>query len=97
MILKKGVLPNTKEVAQVYAWIYDHSPSFRIVCYVMTSVWAIAFAIECMTRFTLIWLKFPVSLIYIYGQIIFTVLVVLCAILQIVVYGNRTKIYNGIC
>ncbi|CAF0735347.1 unnamed protein product [Adineta steineri] len=37
---RKQDVPNPKEVAQVYAWIYDHCSSYRISCYLMTGVWA---------------------------------------------------------
>jgi hypothetical protein len=80
---KKRELPTVKEVAQLYAWIYDHCSSFRIACYFMTSVWVVAFSVEFIIRFVLISLHLPIGLIYIYGQIVFSVLVVLCAILQI--------------
>ena len=75
--------PNMKEVTEVYTWLYDHSSSFRATCYFMTGVWAVCFSIECVFRYLLILSQAPINLIFIYGQILFMVIVILCVVLQI--------------
>ncbi|UJR17612.1 hypothetical protein I4U23_004508 [Adineta vaga] len=80
---KKEILSNMKEAAQVYAWIYDHCSSFRISCYFMTCVWITAFSIEFIFRIIFISLNLSVNSIFIYGQIVFGIVVAGCAILQV--------------
>ncbi|CAF1041118.1 unnamed protein product [Adineta steineri] len=79
----KGKISRMKEATQVYAWVYDHSSSFRISCYFMTSAWAVAFCLDFIIRFILICSDLSIDQIYYWGQITFCILAVLCLILQI--------------
>ncbi|CAF0746875.1 unnamed protein product [Adineta steineri] len=88
---RKQDVPDPKEVAQVYAWIYDHCSSFRISCYLMTGVWAVGFCIECIVRYILIASHFTVNEVFLYGKISFIIIIIICATLQIccVVYERK--------
>jgi hypothetical protein len=77
-------LSNKQEVAQVYEWIYTHCSSFRISCYMITSIWAIGFFLEFFARLTLIIIHLPVNKIVIYGHIILSSITVLCIVSSII-------------
>lgn len=80
---RRSAVLNMREVAQVYSWLYDHCSSFRATCYFMTGAWVVAFAIECTTRYIMIISGMSMDAIFLYGQVIFLVIVMACAILQI--------------
>ena len=80
---QRSAASSTKEVAQVYSWLYDHCSSFRATCYFMTCAWILAFAIECIVRYLMIIYGLSINSIFIYGQISFLIAVTTCAILQI--------------
>ena len=80
---RRSVASNRKDVANMYSWLYEHCSSFRVTCYFMTCVWIVAFTAECLVRYTLIIYGLSINSIFIYGQIMFMVVVTTCAILQI--------------
>jgi hypothetical protein len=77
-------LSNKQEVVQVYEWIYKHCSSFRVACYLLTSIWAIGFCLEFVARLTLILVHLPLSKIVIYAHIILSSITILCIVLSIV-------------
>jgi hypothetical protein len=84
-------LSNKQEVTQVYEWIYKNCSSFRNSCYMITSIWAIGFLLEFLSRLTLIVLHLPVNLIVIYGHIILSSITAICIILSIVCIATERK------
>ncbi|CAF1376838.1 unnamed protein product [Rotaria sordida] len=77
-------LSNKQEIAQVYEWIYNNCSSFRISCYMITSIWAIGFLLEFLTRLFLILIHLPINKIVLYGHIILSSITVLCIISSII-------------
>jgi hypothetical protein len=77
-------LSHKKEVAQVYGWIYRSCSSFRLSCYIITSVWSIGYLLEFIIRFTMILVGLSVNKIVIYGHIILSSITVLMIILTII-------------
>lgn len=71
-------LPRKQEVARVYEWIYTNCSSFRISCYLITSIWAIGLLLEFLARLLLILIHLPVNKIVIYGHIILSSITVIC-------------------
>jgi len=89
-------LSNKQEVAQVYEWIYTHCSSFRISCYIITSIWAVGFFLEFFARLTLIIIHLSVNKIVIYGHIILsliTVLLIVSSIICITIERKHTLIF----
>ena len=77
-------LSQKKEVAQVYGWIYHSCSSFRLSCYIITSVWSIGYLSEFIIRFTMILVGLSVNKIVIYGHIILSSITVLMIVLTII-------------
>jgi hypothetical protein len=84
-------LSNKQEVTQVYEWIYMHCSSFRFSCYTITSIWAIGFLLEFLSRLTLILVDLPVNLIVIYGHIILSSITAVCIALTIICIATERK------
>ena len=77
-------LSHKQEVAQVYEWLYAYCPSFRLSCYLITSVWSVGYFIEFFIRLTFILIGLPVSKIVIYGHIILSSITVLMIVLSVI-------------
>ena len=84
-------LSSKEEVAQVYDWLYIHFSSFRLSCYLITSIWSIGFLLESLTRLILILIHLPINQILIYGNIILSLITVLCIILTIICITKERK------
>jgi hypothetical protein len=80
-----------KEVAQVYEWIYEHCLSFRVSCYLITSIWSIGFLFEFLARLILILIHLSVNKIVIYANIILSSITVACVILTIICITKERK------
>jgi len=82
-----GLIPkltHKQEVSQVYEWIYAHCSSFRIACYLITSIWSIGLLLEFLTRLFLILIHLSVTQIFIYSHIILSSISSLLIILTII-------------
>ncbi|CAF1390855.1 unnamed protein product [Adineta ricciae] len=79
------------EARLVYAWLYEHCSSFRISCYFMTSVWAVAFLSDFIIRFALYAANASINTMYVWGQITFCIACALCAVLQILTMTIERK------
>jgi hypothetical protein len=77
-------LSHKKEVAQVYEWLYRSCPSFRLSCYITTSIWSIGYLLEFVIRLTLILIRLSVNKIVIYGHIILTSITVLMILFTVI-------------
>ncbi|CAF2750613.1 unnamed protein product [Rotaria sp. Silwood2] len=77
-------LSNKQEVAQVYEWIYKNCSSFRMSCYMITSIWAVGFLLEFLARLFLILIHLPINKIVLYAHIILSSITVLCIISTII-------------
>ena len=84
-------LSNKEEVAEVYEWIYTHCSSFRFSCYMITSIWAVGFFLEFLSRLSLIIVNLPVNKIVIYGHVILSSITVLCIVSTIICIANERK------
>jgi hypothetical protein len=82
--LSQPKLSNKQEVAQVYEWIYTHCSSFRLSCYMITSIWSIGFLLEFTARLSLIIIHLPINKIVIYAHIILSSITILCIVLSII-------------
>jgi hypothetical protein len=80
-----------KEISLVYDWIYVHCRSFRIACYLITSVWSVGFISEFGARLTLIFLKVSVTKIVIYGNVILSTITAVCIILTVICVIKERK------
>jgi hypothetical protein len=88
-------LTGKQEVDQVYNWIYTHCPSFRTSCYVMTAICSIGFLLEFLARLSLILMGLSVTQIIVYGDIILTLITIICiglAVISIIQERRQTLI-----
>jgi hypothetical protein len=88
------LLPNIthrEEVSNVYEWIYRHCASFRRSCYAITVIWAFGLLSEFLGRIILILLQLSVNQIVLYGNIIFTIITVLCILSTIMCIIHERK------
>jgi hypothetical protein len=84
-------LSHKEEVAQVYKWIYTHCESFRISCYLITSIWSVGFLLEFLGRLSLILVRLSVNKIVIYGHVILSSITVLMILLTIICIAKERK------
>lgn len=85
-------LSDREEVALVYEWLYANCASFRVACYVVTSVWSFGFLAEFLARLALILVHLSVGKIVIYGNVILTSITALCiSITAVCVTKERKK------
>ena len=84
-------LSDREEIAKVYEWLYENCSSFRISCYVITSVWSIGFLGEFLTRLTLILVHLSVNKIVLYGNLILTIITVICTAITITCITKERK------
>jgi hypothetical protein len=73
-----------QEVSRVYNWMYTHCSSFRLSCYLITSIWSIGFFFECICRIILILVHLSVENIVIFGNVILGLITGLCIISTVV-------------
>jgi hypothetical protein len=66
-----------QDVAQLYRWLFENCPSFRISCYSITIIWSIGFFLEFLARIILISFCKSVNQIFIYGHIILSTITAL--------------------
>lgn len=89
-------LAKKKEVAQVYEWIYEHCASFRNFCRLITSIWAVGYFFEFLTRVILILMHLSINQIVIYGHIILssiTVILITSTIICIAIERKQTLFF----
>ncbi len=82
--LAQQKLSDKQEVSKVYEWIYTHCSSFRLSCYLTTSIWAIGFLLEFAARLYLIVIHLSLNKIVIYAHIILSLITLLCIVLTII-------------
>ncbi|CAF3455617.1 unnamed protein product [Rotaria socialis] len=90
-LLSLPVLSHKQEVAQVYEWIYRHCSSFRLSCYLITSIWSIGLLLEFLARLFLILIRLSIEKIFIYGHIILSAMTTLLIILTILCITRERK------
>lgn len=76
--------PHKQEVAQVYDWMYKNCSTFRLSCFIITSIWAVGLLLEFLARLLLILFHLHVNKIVLYGHIILSSITVLCIVSTIV-------------
>jgi hypothetical protein len=84
-------LSDRQEVGKVYEWIYKNCPSFRLSCYVITSVWSIGLLLEFLARLTLILIHLSVNKIVIYGNVILCSATIICTVITIISITRERK------
>jgi len=84
-------LSEREEVAKVYQWIYTHCSSFRLSCYIITSVWSIALLLEFLARLTLILIHISINKLFIYGNIILSTVAIICILVTIICITRERK------
>jgi hypothetical protein len=82
---------NKQEVAEVYNWIYTNCSSFRVSCYIITGVWSVGLFSELLARLTLILFDLSVNSIVIYGDLILTVITIICVLISVICLGKERK------
>ncbi|CAF4088620.1 unnamed protein product, partial [Rotaria magnacalcarata] len=90
-LLPLPALSHKQEVAQVYEWIYRHCSSFRLSCYLITSIWSIGLLLEFLARLFLILIHLSVEKIFIYGHIILSAMTTLLIILTVLCITRERK------
>lgn len=83
--------PVKEETAEVYEWIYSHCSSFRLSCRLITSIWAIGYFLEFLTRIILIAIHLSINKIVLYGHIILSSITFLCIVSSIVCIAIERK------
>jgi hypothetical protein len=84
-------LPNKQEVAQVYEWIYTNCSSFRLSCYLITTIWSIGLMLEFLARLVLILMHLSINKILIYGHLILSSITVICIVSTIICITTERK------
>ncbi|CAF1337085.1 unnamed protein product [Rotaria sordida] len=84
-------LTHKEEVSQVYEWIYAHCSSFRISCYIITSIWSVGLLLEFLARLFLILIHLSIEKIFIYGHIILSLMTSLLILLTIICITRERK------
>ena len=83
--------PVKEEIAEVYEWIYSHCSSFRLSCRLITSIWAVGYFLEFLTRIILIAIRLPINKIVLYGHIILSSITLLCIVSTIACIAIERK------
>jgi hypothetical protein len=84
-------LSDRQEVGKVYEWIYKNCSSFRLSCYVITSVWSVGLLLEFLARLTLILIHLSVNKIIIYGNVILCSVAIICTLITIISITRERK------
>jgi hypothetical protein len=84
-------LTHKQEVSQVYEWIYAHCSSFRLSCYLITSIWSIGLLLEFLARLFLILIKLTVEQIFIYSHLMLTLMTSVLILLTIICITKERK------
>lgn len=84
-------LSSKQEVSQVYEWIYAHCSSFRLSCFVVTSIWCVGLLLEFLGRFLLVLSGLSEGKIFIYGHIILVLVTMILILLTIVCIAKERK------
>ncbi|UJR14256.1 hypothetical protein I4U23_001247 [Adineta vaga] len=84
-------LSDREEITKIYDWLYDKCSSFRISCYIITSLWSFGFLCEFLGRLILILIHLPVNKIVIYANIVLTTITVICTLLTIICVTKERK------
>jgi hypothetical protein len=83
--------PVKEEIAEVYEWIYSHCSSFRFSCRLITSIWAIGYFLEFLTRIILIAIRLSINKIVLYGHIILSSITLLLIVSTIICIAIERK------
>jgi hypothetical protein len=89
-----GLIPkltHKQEVSQVYAWIYAHCSSFRLSCYLITSIWSVGLLLEFLARLFLILIHLSVEKIFIYGHVMLSLMTSILILLTVLCITNERK------
>lgn len=89
VLLRNGSSQN--EISKVYHWLYVNCPSFRRWCCIITSIWAFGLLSEFLARLTLILIHLSVTQIVLYGNIILTLITVLCILSTVICVVQERK------
>jgi hypothetical protein len=84
-------LSDREEVAEVYKWVYINCSSFRVSCYMITSIWALGLLSEFLARLTLILVHLSVNKIVIYGNVILSSVTIICTLMTIICVTRERK------
>ena len=84
-------LSSKQEVSQVYEWIYGHCSSFRLSCFIITSIWCVGLLLEFLGRFLLVLSGLSEGKIFIYGHIILVLVTMILILLTIVCIAKERK------
>lgn len=65
----------------LFKFMYNEIPSFRRVCILITAIWGVGFLIELAVRLAMIFTIADFDRVFLYSNIVFIVVLVLCAVL----------------